>query len=545
MSARLGTDLLIDQSESATQMVTSALKNRCFGIQGTALGRMLSESFIGATLSANKVNSHLSSNLKDVGIFQHEIQPRAAFRYGYKKSSIDRNCLAISEHHIFAAQADKAVINAYSTEKGNQEATVPFPERIHSLAYVAGTGILVIGTEGGRLMLWETATGRVTTSSASHLQPITSLCITANLGFILSASSDSAVHVWSLQGLISVSQPSNSYEHTNTKSPVRTFSGHRNAVTALACSHSKGHTSFAVSCSQDQTCYLWSVQDCQILRTYLLPSTPLCFSIDVADRGIFTGYEDGSVQLIDLYGRSTQQSDNSVYNSTSQSAIQLTDSECWPPSATAADPTYCMTLSFDGTVLLSGHKSGKVVGWDVAKGRVRNQIVELAQPVTNIEMLRPVGLPTIEPLDFQIMSVVKPRLDLNAYNGVGMSGLPLGYEFQAKIAASNRNFRHSAAFHELLNCTVFPEDVTDEALYEMRAGNTSIPQPKLDELQKEVAELSSHLDILRDAIGKSRDRRLKRVEKREKFAKEKMTRKELDQESDEEELAQEIYGDLR
>lgn len=86
-----------------------------------------------------------------------ELQPAPQLRSTFKKSSAAPNCLAVSPSHIFTAQADKAVIHVYSREKGNQEALIPFPERIRSIA-VAGAkygDVLVIGTEGGRLILWE------------------------------------------------------------------------------------------------------------------------------------------------------------------------------------------------------------------------------------------------------------------------------------------------------------------------------------------------------------------------------------------------------
>lgn len=115
---------------------------------------MLSESFIAATLSSAKTPT---ATLRDVGICVHEFQPSSQLRSTFKKSSTSSNCLAVSPSHIFCAQADKAVVHVYSREKGNQEALIPFPERIRSIA-VAGTkygDVLVLGTEGGRLILWE------------------------------------------------------------------------------------------------------------------------------------------------------------------------------------------------------------------------------------------------------------------------------------------------------------------------------------------------------------------------------------------------------
>ena len=113
---------------------------------------MLSESFVASIQIAPKTPVSTSQN-KDVGIFVHELQPSPALRSGFKKSSTPCNCLAVSPTHIFAAQAETAIVNVYSREKGNQEATVHFPDRISSIALAAD--ILVLGTQGGRLILWE------------------------------------------------------------------------------------------------------------------------------------------------------------------------------------------------------------------------------------------------------------------------------------------------------------------------------------------------------------------------------------------------------
>jgi pre-rRNA-processing protein IPI3 len=124
---------------------------------------MLSESFIASFLtSKGQQPQHTTSILKDAGVIVHALQPTTSISLSLKNSSTDANCLAISSEHIFAAQAGKAVVHVYSRERGNQEATVPFPERIRSLAAAGGDdgpAILVLGTEGGRLILWEVRQG--------------------------------------------------------------------------------------------------------------------------------------------------------------------------------------------------------------------------------------------------------------------------------------------------------------------------------------------------------------------------------------------------
>ena len=131
---------------------------------------MLTESFIAAVSNSEKSTNNTLT--KDAGIFIHEYQPLATLRTSFKKSSIDPNCLAANASHVFAAQAGKAIVHVYSRDRGNQEAIVPFSERITSLSLVGNydnAGILALGTEGGRLMLWEVSPLAGDRSSISEL----------------------------------------------------------------------------------------------------------------------------------------------------------------------------------------------------------------------------------------------------------------------------------------------------------------------------------------------------------------------------------------
>ena len=123
---------------------------------------MLTESFIASTLDPEK-----SSNSVTPGIHFYEFQPLPALKSTFKKSSTKANSLAVSQSHVFAAQADKAVIHVYSRERNNQEAVVPFPEKIQSLVLAGesdGAGTLILGTEGGRVILWEVCSSYQTMS---------------------------------------------------------------------------------------------------------------------------------------------------------------------------------------------------------------------------------------------------------------------------------------------------------------------------------------------------------------------------------------------
>jgi|SRR5579871_820436 len=113
---------------------------------------MLTEHFVASIAAPLKTTS---TSAKDIGIFQYQWQPLVSQDCTFRKSVTPKNCLAVSETHIFAAQADKAVVHVYNREKNNQEAIVPFPERISSLALAANDSVLVLGTAEGRILLWE------------------------------------------------------------------------------------------------------------------------------------------------------------------------------------------------------------------------------------------------------------------------------------------------------------------------------------------------------------------------------------------------------
>ncbi|EXJ71384.1 uncharacterized protein A1O5_05191 [Cladophialophora psammophila CBS 110553] len=487
---------------------------------------MLTESFIAATLTANKPVAHASAALKDVGIFLHEFQPQRTFRKGFKKSSSQPGCVAISDSHIFAAQADKAVVNVYSQERGNQEATVPFPERISGLAYAHGAEVLVLGTEGGKLILWEVATGRVTNSAASHLQAVSCLCITPRNEYIISGSADSSIHVWSLAKLVAFAPSSDSYANRGApNAPVKTFSRHRTAISALTCGHSSITTNFAISASSDGTCYIWHIETCQVLRTLLLPSHAVSIALDPADRAIYFGCNDGRIQSWDVF----QQSPTSSIPLSGPSvlpAIQLLDKDGWKEPLAEVGTANCVTLSYDGTSLLSGHRNGAIIRWDVAKHRILQVMTNFGQPVTNIEMLKPEGFPRMKRPGYIIPTVVKPNLELASIEDNGTCGVPAKYNLHIMITAP-RSLSEEDEFEKALTGSGFPQSLLDSAIRSLETGNTATQSPvttdvaetsKAERLEEEVSKLKQQLTILHNLEEKRRGGKLTRMGKRDELA---------------------------
>jgi pre-rRNA-processing protein IPI3 len=123
---------------------------------------MLSETILASISAHNNSNSQSSSGavippVKDAAIFKLAIDSTSrALPSIYKASATGPYSLAASDSHIFAAQSAKSAVHVYNVEKGNQEATVPFPEKITAIATAGDIGqYLIIGSESGNVLIWE------------------------------------------------------------------------------------------------------------------------------------------------------------------------------------------------------------------------------------------------------------------------------------------------------------------------------------------------------------------------------------------------------
>ncbi|KLO92968.1 related to WD-repeat protein CRB3 [Fusarium fujikuroi] len=428
---------------------------------------MLTQEFVsticGPPLAANTAIS------KDVGIYSHSLTPSHTIKASFKKSSTPVNGLAVSESHIFAAQDQKAHVHVYSRIRGNQEALVPFPERIRSLA-LAGQ-VLVVGSTEGRLFLWETCTGRLVSTPPCHVQAVSCLAVTPY--HILSGSDDSNINVWSISQLLELDAQSE-------QEPDLTLSNHRGAITSLTVGPGTNpETSICVSASKDKTCIIWNYQTGQLLRTLLFPSFPLCARLDPSARALFVSSEAGAVYLVELFGgdkpllgsRSTELPSIVVQINT---PLAVSDPEVGQPS--------CLALTYDGTSILSGHTKGKILRWSLAENGHSTDVANLNASVTNLCFIPP--LSTEQPT--KAISIVKPNQSLKRYNFTAQLTTDLG---------------EHTKLNQLLETSGIPSETLEAAI----SSVTSPPDTQQDdELARQDAQFRAIINscnLLQDPIS--------------------------------------------
>lgn len=270
-------------------------------------------------------------------------------------------------------------------------------------------------------------------------------------------------------------------------------------MTAIVVGHSFSRNNIAVSGSKDNSCIVWDFSSGDALHTFLLSASPLCLALDPADRAVYAGYEDGSIQFIDFY------SEGGLNQPLRDPALQSTPIQP-PPVARWSAPDsrsalLCVQVSYDGTCLLSGHEDGMIYKWEIAAGRYDKQLADFSTPITNLHMLKPSGFPNVAKPVVRLHNVVKPRYEsfTNGNNGNPGHAVPSNYTFTAQFT-SNVALQGSPgrdSFHEALTHPSFPASFLDNALAEFSASENhakAVPEmTDLAELRAQNASLASQL----------------------------------------------------
>jgi WD40 repeat protein len=136
----------------------------------------------------------------------------------------------------------------------------------------------VTGSVTGSVRFWNDD-GTLLRVAAAHSGPVKAFAVTTT-GLVVSASSDSAAHVYTLEG-----------EHTIA------FIKHRDEVCGVAALSDDT----VVSASTDGGVFEWSAKSGQVLQFFLTPAANSCM-VSLPDRKLVLGDFDRTVRFLDLDG---------------------------------------------------------------------------------------------------------------------------------------------------------------------------------------------------------------------------------------------------
>ncbi|RUS19539.1 WD40-repeat-containing domain protein [Endogone sp. FLAS-F59071] len=288
---------------------------------------------------------------------------------------------------VIAAQADKPVVNVYTWQKDQAHIKCICPEKLVVLAasnrgtYCAG------GTEGGKVYVWEIATGNLLRIFDAHYKRVSVLRFTNDDTALVSGGDDAGVNVWLLSSLL---------DDTATDAPTPHYSwpDHTLPITDIMCGLGSFRAARILTSSLDHTCKLWDLATGTLLTTFLLPHPVTALALDPAERSLFAA-AGNAVHQIEMYRR-REESGYSVEIEAvgGGGVVEGVGGEGKRGGGlifrghSASITSLALTLS--ASLLLSASDDGTVVVWDVASRQPVRTFSQHTGAVTTVRcLLRP------------------------------------------------------------------------------------------------------------------------------------------------------------
>ncbi|CAJ1446165.1 unnamed protein product, partial [Effrenium voratum] len=133
-------------------------------------------------------------------------------------------CVDSGAGHIYAVQASKALWQVWDWGAKRPSYRASLPEKITAMAFSQDSSFCFAGAVSGMVYVWLQSTGALLRSWPAHFREVTQMLVSSDGGFLVTASADSAVHVYNMADVFS--------EHQAPK-PFHAWSGHSLAVTCL------------------------------------------------------------------------------------------------------------------------------------------------------------------------------------------------------------------------------------------------------------------------------------------------------------------------
>ncbi|XP_036281010.1 WD repeat-containing protein 18 isoform X3 [Pipistrellus kuhlii] len=335
-----------------------------------------------------------------------------------------RGLTLLNGEYLLAAQLGKNYISAWEVQRKDQlQQKIMCPGPVTCLT-TSPNGLYMLAGIAESIYLWEVSTGNLLVILSRHYQDISCLRFTGDSSHFLSGGKDCLVLVWSLCSVLQV-------DSSRTPAPRHVWSRHTLPITDMHCGFG-GPLARVATASLDQTVKLWEVSSGELLLSVLFDVGIMAVTMDLAEHHMFCGGSEGSIFQVDLcawvfeptglFPCPTPQCPGPPGLRYSSALCSLASR---PPQPGQREKSFqseqdsgkvfkghrnqvtCLSVSTDGSVLLSGSHDETVRVWDIqSKQCIRT--VTLKGPVTNaFVMLAPVSM---------LSSDFRPRLPLPHFN---------------------------------------------------------------------------------------------------------------------------------
>ncbi|XP_034611313.1 WD repeat-containing protein 18 [Trachemys scripta elegans] len=289
---------------------------------------------------------------------------------GYRGGNSGARGLALlGGEHLLGAQLGKGYINVWELQRKDQlQQKIICPGLVTCLT-ASPNGLYILAGIAESIYLWEVSSGNLLAILNRHYQDLTCLCFTDDSSHFLSGGKDCLVLVWNLYSTLQV-------EHSQIPEPRHVWSRHSLPITDLCCGFG-GPLARAATASLDQTVKLWEISSGELLLSVLFDVGIMAVTLDLSEYHMFCGGMDGSIFQVDLCAWPVQR-DRAFHSERENGKIFRGH----------RNQVTCLSVSTDGSLLLSGSHDETVRLWDIQskqclrtvnhKGPVTNAFITLA-----------------------------------------------------------------------------------------------------------------------------------------------------------------------
>ncbi|KAJ3599938.1 hypothetical protein NHX12_033890 [Muraenolepis orangiensis] len=293
-------------------------------------------------------------------------------------STSSRGLTLLDQRHLLGAQLGRNFINVWDVQRKDQmQQKILCPGVVTCLAS-SPNGLYLAAGIAESLYLWEVSTGCLLAVLSRHYQDISCVQFTDDSSHFITGAKDNLALVWRLASVIQLDQgPS--------PDPLHVLSRHSLPITDLHCGL-MGPQARVASASLDQTVKLWEVCSGELLLSILFDVGIMSVTLDPCEYFLFCGGSDGNIFQVSLCSQSLNR------DQTFQS-----DSDGNQVFKGHRNLVSCLSVSMDGTLLLSGSHDETLRLWDIqSKQSIRcftqkGHVTNCAIMVAPANMLAPLG----------------------------------------------------------------------------------------------------------------------------------------------------------
>lgn len=346
----------------------------------------------------------------------------ATFKSGY---SCDRS-LCVTKERLIIASKDRPILSIWDfrgSRKDGQPQRLTCPGNVSALATSPDHRYIAVGI-AEKVHIWQLADGMLVAVLSTHYQTVTKIAFSDDGSHLVSGSKDNMVLVWEMSEVVGQCTLG------RTCSPLHVISSHTLPITDLFVG-SGGPMAHIISASLDHSCKVWELCSGSQLCNVVFDVPVESVTADAADTCLIAGCSDGTIYLVYLF-----QEDGSHERHVSRSDQSATTVFQGHSSSVTS-----LSVSMDGTILVSGSTDHTARVWDVGSGQCLRTFQHKA-PVGAVRfILRPPPPPPNTP-PLKALATLAPLQRNFPWAGGTQSGPEGGYSLKISRQQKNSDKRY-------------------------------------------------------------------------------------------------------